>query len=174
MWPGHSAGQARADHRALDTVQGPGGPRQNDRLGTSCLGPSCDCSAFFPFTTQFFWGELEGCVLKEKTKGRREERPWSPQPETTDCSWSLEVLNCLSTFLWSLILSPMSTLFSKKFTSTDSVRMEARICSNEMHQSVSTAPPLWVVATGLQASPPTSTVSSARSSHCREPVLTTE
>uniref|UniRef100_A0A8C2NTV7 Uncharacterized protein n=1 Tax=Capra hircus TaxID=9925 RepID=A0A8C2NTV7_CAPHI len=49
----------------------------------------------------------------------------------------------------------MSTLFSKKFTSTDSVRMEARICSNEMHQSVSTAPPPWVVATGLRASPPT-------------------
>lgn len=148
VWPGHSAGQARADQRAPDTMQGPGGPRQNEGVGSPCLGPNCDCSAFFPFTTHCFWGELEGCVLQEKTEregGRRERpapRPWSPQPKTADCSWSLEVLNCLSTFLWSLILSPMSTLFSKKFTSTDSVRMEARICSKEMHQSVSTAPPL--------------------------------
>ena len=67
------------------TLQGPGGPRQDEGLGTPCLGPNCDCSAFFLFTTQF-WGELEGCVLKEKTKGRREERPvcrpWSPQPKT--------------------------------------------------------------------------------------------
>uniref|UniRef100_A0A8C5Z900 Uncharacterized protein n=1 Tax=Marmota marmota marmota TaxID=9994 RepID=A0A8C5Z900_MARMA len=63
----------------------------------------------------------------------------------------------------------MSTLFSKKFTNTDSVRMEARICSKEMHQSVSTVPPVREVAVGLRASPPTSTVSSARSSHCREP-----
>lgn len=75
-----------------------------------------------------------------------------PQPEAPGCSWSLAVLNCLSTFFWSLILSPMSTLFSKKFTSTDSVRMEARICSKEMHQSVSTVPPMWAV--GLQASLP--------------------
>uniref|UniRef100_A0A671G378 Uncharacterized protein n=1 Tax=Rhinolophus ferrumequinum TaxID=59479 RepID=A0A671G378_RHIFE len=52
----------------------------------------------------------------------------------------------------------MSTLSSKKFTSTDSVRIEARICSKEMLQSASTVPP-------LRASPPTSTVSSARSSH---------
>uniref|UniRef100_A0A8D2AYY8 Uncharacterized protein n=1 Tax=Sciurus vulgaris TaxID=55149 RepID=A0A8D2AYY8_SCIVU len=59
----------------------------------------------------------------------------------------------------------MSTLFSKKFTNTDSVRMEARICSKEMHQSVSTVPPTREVAVGLRDSPPTSTVSSARSSH---------
>lgn len=90
---------------------------------------------------------------KQREGGREARRPWRPSaqnPELLMVTGGAE----LSLYL-PVVLDLESNVYPllKKFTSTDSVRMEAKdLLSNEMHQSVSTAPRgWWPRAAGLPA-----------------------